>query len=244
MKDVFSGKKPIVFFLCFFLCINLFAKSYTPNFDFPSYIESLENVKVILDDKSYIIMPEIAEDVILDTALIFYPGGYVKYESYIPLLVEIAKQGIMCIMPRMHHDLAIYNINVSNKIISDSKYSEIRHWYIGGHSLGGAMSAVYCKKNADKLEGLVLLAAYSTKDLNNLNIKVLSIYGSCDGVLNLSKYDRYKKYLPKDYVESVLEGGNHSGFGDYGFQRGDGEALMSSDIQKKITAELIGAWVK
>lgn len=38
-------------------------------------------------------------------------------------------------------------------------------WYVGGHSLGGAMAASYAAKHTDELDGLVLLAAYSTADL-------------------------------------------------------------------------------
>ena len=36
---------------------------------------------------------------------------------------------------------------------------------MAGHSLGGAMAASYCTDNMDKIKGLVLLAAYPTKNL-------------------------------------------------------------------------------
>ena len=32
------------------------------------------------------------------------------------------------------------------------KYPNIKHWYICGHSMGGAMASSYVSKNKDKVE--------------------------------------------------------------------------------------------
>ena len=67
---------------------------------------------------------------------------------------------------------------------------------------------------------------------------MLSVYGSEDGVLNMSKYDEYRQNLPEDTTtEMVIEGGNHAGFGDYGAQEGDGEAAVNGEKQREVTAE-------
>ena len=65
-------------------------------------------------------------------------------------------------------------------------------WYIGGHSLRGAMAASYLSGCADSYEGLLLLGSYSTEDFSNTDLSVLSIYGSEDMVLNREKYEECK----------------------------------------------------
>ena len=112
------------------------------------------------------------------------------------------------------------------------------HFYIGGHSLGGAMAANYAAKHPDKIEGLVLLAAYSSKPLPE-DLSVLSVYGSEDGVLNRNKYEENKANLPADYQEIEIAGGNHAQFGNYGKQRGDGTASISAQEQQKATVDAI-----
>ena len=105
------------------------------------------------------------------------------------------------------------------------------------------MAASYVSKNTDKFDGLILLASYSTADLKGSDIKVASIYGSLDGVMNREKYEEYKSNLPADLEESVIEGGNHAGFGMYGEQKGDGAATLTSAEQIGVTADIIAAFV-
>ena len=176
-----------------------------------------------------------------DTALIFYPGGKVEYTAYEPLMIKIAQKGILCILPKMPFNLAVFDINAAETFISQK--TEILHWYIGGHSLGGSMAASYAAKNSDKIEGLILLASYSTADISSGNIRVLSIYGSNDGVLNKESYQKNKNNLPVNFTEIVLQGGNHAGFGCYGPQKGDGEADITSKQQQADTAQAIAEFI-
>ncbi len=108
---------------------------------------------------------------------------------------------------------------------------------MSGHSLGGAMAASYISNHKNDYDGLILLAAYSEADVSDLN--VLSIYGSNDKVLNKDKYTSNLKNLGKDYVEIIIDGGNHSGFGVYGHQANDGESSLDDLEQIKLTASYI-----
>ncbi len=101
------------------------------------------------------------------------------------------------------------------------------------------MAASFVAKHADDFRGLVLLAAYSTADLTQTNLEVISLYGSEDGVLNREKYESYRENLPENTAETVIEGGNHAGFGSYGAQDGDGSARISAQEQTRVTAELL-----
>lgn len=169
--------------------------------------------------------------------LIFYPGGKVEADAYIPLMMACAQQDIFCVIAEMPFYLAVFDKDAAGNIINE--YPEIETWYIAGHSLGGSMAASYAAENTDGLEGIILLGAYSTADLSDSKLKVLSIYGSEDEVMNKKNYDKYKNNLPKDFSEFVIKGGNHAFYGVYGTQRGDGKAAITNEEQIKITAQKI-----
>ena len=115
---------------------------------------------------------------------------------------------------KMPCNLAVLDMNAADSI--PERFSEVTDWYIGGHSLGGAMAASYAAKHTDELDGLVLLAAYSTADLTDSGLRVYAAYGSEDGVLNREKYEADRVNLPQDTTETVIDGGCHAGFGSYG----------------------------
>lgn len=73
--------------------------------------------------------------------LIFYPGGKVEHTAYAPLMTEFAKQGVLCVLVEMPFKMAVLDINAADGI--QDNFPEIEKWYIGGHSLGGAMAASY-----------------------------------------------------------------------------------------------------
>lgn len=168
------------------------------------------------------------------SGLIFYPGAKVEETAYAPILNALAETGICCVVVKMPYHLAVFDSDAAEQVMED--IPGVAHWYLGGHSLGGAMAANYAAKQEEALEGLVLLAAYPTRELEEL--PVLSIYGSEDGVLNREKYEK-SIGLSHVLTERVIEGGNHAGFGDYGPQKGDGTALVSEEEQWQETVDYI-----
>ena len=173
--------------------------------------------------------------------LIFYPGGKVENTAYAPLLHDLAEDGILCVLVKMPCNLAVLDRNAADSI--PERFSEVTDWYIGGHSLGGAMAASYAAKHTDELDGLVLLAAYSTADLTDSGLRAYSTYGSEDGVLNHEKYEADRTNLPQDTTETVIDGGCHAGFGSYGAQKGDGTPTISAEEQQRQTADALAAWM-
>lgn len=191
--------------------------------------------KQIFDDK-IIYAPEHA-----DTGLIFYPGGKVETAAYEPLMALLAEKNVLTVLIEMPFHLAVLDMNAADGI--QEKYPDIEHWYIGGHSLGGAMASSYLGKNIEDYEGLILLASYSTTDFTDSSLNVLSIYGSEDNVLNAKKYQENMIHLPKDFTEVILEGGNHAQFGMYGPQSKDGIPSISNAEQIHQTADEIIEWM-
>ena len=163
---------------------------------------------------------------------IFYPGGKVEESSYLPLLEKLSKNGLTCVLVKMPFRLAVLDINAADDIYL--LFPEVKTWYIGGHSLGGAMASSYASSNQVKIKGLILLGSYIYGDFAPQN--ALTIYGSNDLILDKSKIS---------YTENIVEisGGNHSYFGNYGDQRGDGVASISQDEQQNITVEAILAFI-
>lgn len=186
----------------------------------------------ILDDNTIIFAPEDAT-----AGLIFYPGGKVEYSAYAPLMQECAEQGIFCALVDMPFNLAVFDIDAADGI--QEQYPQITSWYIGGHSLGGAMAASYLDNNLGDYDGLILLGAYSTTDLSDTDLQVLSVYGSEDHVLDREKYNKYISNLPDDFTEVVIDGGCHAYFGMYGEQKGDGTPSITNEEQICFTAEKI-----
>ncbi len=168
---------------------------------------------------------------------IFYPGGKVEHKAYIPLMESLASRGILCVLVEMPFRLAVFDMDAADGI--QEQYPEIENWYIGGHSLGGAMAATYLSECIDSYEGLILLASYSTVDFSESDISVLSVYGSEDGVLNREKYEECKSNLPADFQEIVIDGGCHAYFGMYGPQKGDGTPTISNMEQIEMTADAV-----
>ena len=163
-----------------------------------------------------------------DTGVIFYPGGKVEYTAYAPLMMDFADKGFFCALVKMPFNLAVLDANAAKDV--KEAHPEIKHWIIGGHSLGGVMAAKYAA--ISDFDGLFLLAAYSNTDMSDKDITVVSVYGDADGILNMNDYDANKKNLPPDTIEYVIEGGNHSQFGSYGLQEGDGSAAISPEEQR------------
>ena len=166
-----------------------------------------------------------------DTAIIFYPGAKVEAEAYLPLLDQIRQTGVACILVHMPFRMAIFDANAAEEVIS--QFPEFQHWYIAGHSMGGAMASQFASDHPDQVDGLILMGAYIYGDYPDE--KTLTIYGS----LNQSVEDHI------DYTENIVEiaGGNHAQFGNYGPQKGDLPAAISAEEQQKQTVEAIEAFL-
>lgn len=174
--------------------------------------------------------------------IVFYPGAKVDPHAYEGLAGELAKRGYYCAIVKMPFNLAFFGIDAAADIMADNP--NVQSWWIAGHSLGGAMAAEFAANNADDLQGIVFLASYAAADLSNTDLEALSLYGSEDLVLNREKYEENAANLPVRFAETVIEGGNHAGFGDYGPQDGDGSASISADKQQEIAADTIDAAIR
>ncbi len=173
-----------------------------------------------------------------DTAMVFYPGGRVACEAYAPLMLSLAENGCDCFLAEMPMNLALFDMNAAEKYMNAYSYDI---WLLGGHSLGGVSASVYAQNHAEEVDGMMLLAAYPSVKTDD-SVKVCLLYGSEDGCLEMDKYEESRENWPENTTEVVIEGGNHSQFGDYGHQRGDGEATIPAEEQIRQTVDALKAF--
>ena len=195
-----------------------------------NYIQKYENATISKLDKTTLVF----KGNYIKAALVFYPGGNVEYLAYKPLLVALASKGILCILFKMTLNIAFFNINAAKGI--KEKFPEIKKWYIGGHSLGGLCASFYLHNNINEFKGLILFSSYTIKDFSGSNLKVISILGNEDKVINMERYNNSKKNLPKNFNEIIIDGGCHSYFGMYGLMKNDGIPKINNIEQIEYTA--------
>lgn len=194
-------------------------------------------------------------------ALLMIPGGLVDphvYECWINLLVS-GDRTFAVVLLKYPSNLAITRVNKAMKVAG--KLTEFNRWAIAGHSLGGVVAATLVHNHPDFFDGMVLMASWSREasDLSDWDNPVLSIFASEDQLATAKEVQENSHYLPPGIPVSSpgqltgissgtayfeLNGGNHSGFGCYGPQNGDGEALITPSEQQDQMVMMIRAYLE
>ncbi|ADH97927.1 alpha/beta hydrolase [Salisediminibacterium selenitireducens] len=175
--------------------------------------------------------------------VMYYPGGLVRPESYSYLASQLAEAGVETWVIPMPLNLAVLGISRGEQALGLIGGSPV---VIGGHSLGGAMAARFAKDHEDQLDGVFFHGAYPDEGgrLDGTSLSVLSIQMEEDRVLNSESYEEGLGYMPDAFFEEWIEGGNHASFGDYGPQRGDGEATISHEEAVEQIVDLTVDWLE
>ena len=221
-----------ILFTCFGIYVNDYYRADTAAID--AYVPEVKIEERVLKGGAVAYIPD--ECI---AGVIFYPGGKVDSAAYVPLMRALAKEGILAVLVEMPFNLAVLKKGAANGIKEQLFW--VDNWYMAGHSLGGSMAASCASNHADIFKGVVLLAAYSTNDITDL--EVLSVYGSMDGVMNKNNYNKNKDNLPDSFIEYEIKGGNHAFFGMYGEQDGDGKAIITNSTQITMTADAIAKFI-
>jgi len=219
------------------------ADSYRTRGVAPELLRSSEAVTVRSEADRLVFRPTANER---KTALVFFCGSGVAAEAYAPLLRPIAEQGYPVFVIRLPwrfaplkaHKYAAYSDALD--CIHDGA-SEIEHWVIAGHSLGGRLACMVLESHGDELDGAVLLGTThpKEKDLSSVTTPVVKVYATNDGVAPPETVEANQRLLPATTTWVKIDGGNHSQFGHYGHQLLDGAATISRDRQQRIARDAI-----
>ncbi|WP_159887291.1 alpha/beta fold hydrolase [Paenibacillus puerhi] len=178
-----------------------------------------------------------------EPSVLFYPGGLVQAESYAPLARALAWSGHAVYIIRMPLNLAVLGGDRALPVIDSEPDAS---FVIGGHSLGGVMASRFAVSHPDRIKGVYFLGSYPDPKgaLADVDMPVLSVTGSLDGVLNRDKYEKARSLLPASAQHVKIEGGNHSQFGSYGLQKGDQPASITPDEQQQRIVQELEAWLQ
>jgi pimeloyl-ACP methyl ester carboxylesterase len=178
--------------------------------------------------------------------LIFYPGGMVEPRAYLPLAHALATRGypvIIVKLPYRSAPLAEQEAAVHDYVRTRIAGSIIAQWAVGGHSRGGALAARFVYHHPQAADALILIGTTHPKEaawsLADRAIPVTKIYGTVDGIASPATILANRTLLPADTAFLPIEGGNHSQFGYYGPQLGDGRATISREAQQAQLVDLI-----
>jgi pimeloyl-ACP methyl ester carboxylesterase len=157
------------------------------------------------------------------TGVAFMPGALVDPRAYQSIFEPVVQAGYPVYIAKPPLGIAF----TVGDIVADARAADpqVSQWVVAGHSLGGAVVSGQTQDAA----GLILLGSFPIGDQSSLDIPVLSISGSEDGLSTPDDIQASKDSLPAgaEYVE--IQGGTHAFFGDYGEQRGDGQATISRE---------------
>ncbi|RKS06166.1 alpha/beta hydrolase family protein [Nocardiopsis sp. Huas11] len=202
--------------------------------------DALPGVRVAIGDDAVVLEPEGAAS---GTGVVFYPGARVEAEAYAASwspVVEAA--GTTVVIPRMPLHLAVLDPDRADTAVADHGEG-VERWYLGGHSLGGAMAASHAGGDPEfPLAGVVLWGAYATEGAElsgRSDLRVLSVTGSEDGLSDPATIDANRGHLPQDAATVEIDGMNHAQFGSYGEQSGDGTARIDDSAARHALAETV-----
>lgn len=189
-------------------------------------VEADEGVTLTATDRGYVLEPATAET---DTGLVFYPGARVAPDAYLESLAPLARDAnVRVVVPRLPLTLAIVDYGLARTGLRShtatavmASHDDIQQWYVGGHSLGGAMACRYANVETDRIDGLVLYGSYCDQDISNTGLSVVNVVGAGDTVMNRAAYEEGRDLLPGDATVVELQGLNHTQFGSYNGQSGD-----------------------
>ena len=179
------------------------------------------------------------------SGLLFFPGALVDPVAYAPLARAAAEAGHLAILVRVPRRGVLGGAEVPGVIPRAralmKTFPEVARWIVAGHSRGGEIAARFGRDQPDALSGLLLIATSHPRDfsLAQSGFKVTRLSASRDGFASPEKLAANRPNLPEETRLIVVEGGNHSQFGWYGFQPGDRFALLPRAEQQRRTIEVL-----
>ena len=198
-----------------------------------------ETVDVTVDDEGVVLTPQ-GDGV--DRAVVFYPGARVEPEAYAATWAPVvAETGVGVVVTRMPLNLSALAPGRAQEAMDRLDADE---WYVGGHSLGGAMAAYAAGDDELPTEGLILWGSYAVAGAGlaeREDQRVLSVSASEDLLVDPDAVRERSGALPEDAVSVEVDGMSHAQFGDYGPQTADGTPqIENAEAWARLAEETAG----
>ncbi len=181
-----------------------------------------------------------------EVGVFFQPGARVDARAYAAVLRPLAENGFTVVIPKQPFGIAFLSTGAFDS--ARAEHRPVDRWVLGGHSLGGVVAAMnaetFARAANDPSAGLLFYASYPSTDMSALDLPTLSISGSQDGLATPVKVNDSKPRMPGGSLFTVIKGGSHADFGDYGPQPGDGKPTISRDFAREQISEASLAFVR
>ncbi len=208
-------------------------------------LDSTAQVRVVEDDERITFLP--ASNSVADSVapgFLFYPGALVDPEAYVPMARHVAEAGYEAQIIKVPYRMAAMGWQktaVEERTLSSLSRTPGKRWVLAGHSRGARMALAFALKHQDKLAGLVLVGSSHPREIDHshLQLPVMKVYGSQDGLASEAEVEQFKHNLPGHTRFTRIDGGNHAQFAWYGSQFGDDEATISREAQQAQLLEAI-----
>ncbi|GHD24657.1 hypothetical protein GCM10007147_20980 [Nocardiopsis kunsanensis] len=203
----------------------------------PGSVERAEEaVEVTVGEDGVVLEPPEGE---VERAVVFYPGARVEPEAYAATWAPVvAETGVGVVIARMPLNLAVLAPGRAEEM---TDRFEAREWYVGGHSMGGAMAAYAAGGDGLTTEGLILWGSYAVAGAGLAergDQRVLSVSASEDLLVDPGTVRDRSGDLPDGAVTVEIDGMNHAQFGDYGPQTADGTPqIRNAEAWERLTEE-------
>ncbi|WP_026126499.1 alpha/beta hydrolase [Nocardiopsis xinjiangensis] len=198
-----------------------------------------ETADVTVDDEGVVLEPPEGE---VERAVVFYPGARVEPEAYAATWAPVvAETGVGVVIVRMPLNLAVLAPGRAEEMTDRLEADE---WYVGGHSMGGAMAADVAGGEDLSTEGLILWGSYAVAGADlaeREDQRVLSVSASEDLLVDPEQVRERSGDLPENAVTVEIDGMNHAQFGDYGPQAADGTPqIQNAEAWARLAEETAG----
>lgn len=172
--------------------------------------------------------------------VVFYPGGRVAPDAYLPSAAAIATRANATVyVPGMPANLAVLAPSRADAVLAGEP--QISRWVVGGHSLGGAMACRYAAGNDERVDGLLIVGAYCDRPVRGM--PSLAVVGTRDAVLDRERFEATRGNLPTPRRVVFVEGMNHSQAGWYTGQSGGQPARISTPAAHRRLAGEVADWL-
>lgn len=175
---------------------------------------------------------------------IFIPGGLTDPVAYTPLARKLCENGISVHIIKMPYRMAKFGYNKINDLFDFDDPNQM--YILGGHSQGAKMAAQFVHENPDKLKALIIMGTSHPRDfdLSYSTLPTLKLYAEHDGLASTREVLENEDKLPIGTKLRMIEGGNHSQFGNLGHLLGDDAATITTVHQRETIVEEIVFFLK
>ncbi len=194
-------------------------------------LKSGENVLVKIGDDSITFTPVVDT---LGVGLLFYPGGLVDPVAYTPMAHQLATAGYQVQIIKIPYRITVMKWQKREVEARTLDALSEKKWVLAGHSRGARMTLSFAASNKSSLAGIILIGSSHPReiDYSDLDLPIMKVYGSKDGLASPAEVEQFKHNLPLDTRWVLIEGANHSQFAWYGAQFGDDDATITRDAQQ------------